>query len=128
LFRAYNTRIADMVAVDQTGQVRELVIKPLDTRLKYDWVFAVWTPAFTEFLHDYLAEPRTAAESPNPMLPMELTMGHVIQAAIDEGIRTQSLTFRRSTYLDIGTGEGLRRLVANGCPVCRHAHFQPKRK
>ena len=117
LFRAYDTTIADMVAVDKTGQVRELVIKPLDSKLKYDWVFAVWTRTFTEFLHEYLAESRTAGQSPNASLPAELTMGHVIQAAIGEGIRTQSLTFRRSTYLDIGTGEGLRRLVTNGCLI-----------
>ena len=112
LFRAHDIRIADMVAVDQAGQVRELVIKPLDTKLKYDWVFAVWTQTFTEFLHEYLAEPRTAGESPNAALPAELTMGHVIQAAIREGIRTQSVVFPRHAYLDIGTPEGLRKVAA----------------
>ena len=40
-------------------------------------------------------------------LPAELTVGQVIQAAISEGLVTQSVIFPRRTYLDIGTPDNL---------------------
>jgi glucose-1-phosphate thymidylyltransferase len=103
LYRVSDVRISDMVSVDRAGRVRELVIKPAGTKLKLGWVFAVWTPRFTEFMHEYLTVPRTAAELPDSGLPTELTVGHVIQAAVSAGVPTQSVTFPRRTYLDIGT-------------------------
>lgn len=107
LYRVSDTRIADMVAVDRGRRVRELVIKPAETKLKFGWVFAVWTPKFTEFMHEYLGVPRTTAERPGIGLPAELTVGEVIQAAISEGLVTQSVIFPRRTYLDIGTPDNL---------------------
>lgn len=112
LCRVSDIPISDMVAVDRAGRVRELVIKPAKTKLKFGWVFAVWTPKFTEFMHEYLTVPRTAAEQPNAKLPAELTVGDVIQAAVRDGLSTQSVTFPRRSYLDIGTPEGLNRMPA----------------
>lgn len=107
LCRVRQTSISDMVEVDRTGWVRGFVIKPKKTKLKLGWVFAVWTSGVTEFMHEYLQSPRTAGESSEADLPKELTVGHVIQAAIAAGLRTQSVTFPRRTYLDIGTPENL---------------------
>lgn len=103
LCRVRDKSISDMVAVHRTGAVRELVIKPKTTKLKLGWVFAVWTSKFTEFMHEYLQTPRTATEVPNAGLPAELTVGHVIQAAVSGGLLTQSVIFPGRTYLDIGT-------------------------
>jgi glucose-1-phosphate thymidylyltransferase len=128
LYRAHDNPISDMVDVDRTGRVRELVLSPKKTKLQLGWVFAVWTPTFTDFLHEYLTEPRTAREGSNASLPVELTMGHVIQAAIEKGIGTQSLTFRRSTYLDVGTGDGLQRLATRKSPLGRDTCSPAKRK
>jgi glucose-1-phosphate thymidylyltransferase len=112
LFRMRRIQTSDMVCTKRTGEVRELVIKPNQTKLKLGWMFAVWTPVFTEYLHDYLTTPRTAAQKPGTSLPQELTVGHVIQAAVRAGVRTQSVTFRgQHTYLDIGTPEGLRQMT-----------------
>jgi glucose-1-phosphate thymidylyltransferase len=99
--------ISDMVAVDRTGRVREVVIKPKTTKLKLGWVFAVWTSKFTEFMHEYLQTPRTSTEVPDAGLPAELTVGDVIQAAVSGGLPTQSVVFPRRTYLDIGTPANL---------------------
>jgi glucose-1-phosphate thymidylyltransferase len=107
LCRVRDKSISDMVAVDRTGRVRELVIKPDETKLKLEWVFAVWTSKFTEFMHEYLLTPRTAAELPDAGLPAELTVGDVIQAAVSGGLPTQSVIFSRRTYLDIGTPDNL---------------------
>lgn len=118
LYRVNDTSISDMIAIDHKGRVQEIVLKPNTTKLKLGWVFAVWTPTFTEFHHDYLKIPRTNAQLPGARLPSELTVGHVIQAAITEGITTQSVIFQRDSYLDIGTPEGLRQMFSNQwyCP------------
>ena len=93
LYRVHDTRLSDMIAIDRGGRVREIVLRPCATKLKLGWMFAVWTPTFTEFMHNYLTVPRTAAQLPGTALPAELTVGHVIQAAIREGIVTQSIIF-----------------------------------
>jgi glucose-1-phosphate thymidylyltransferase len=107
LYRINDARPSDMIATDRGGRVREIVLKPYRKKLKQVWMFAVWTPTFTEFLHNYLKAPRTSAQLPGATLPAELTVGHVIEAAIREGVATQSIFFRRQKYLDIGTPEGL---------------------
>jgi glucose-1-phosphate thymidylyltransferase len=112
LYRIHQARFSDMVAIDRDGRVREVIPKPCEKKLKLGWMFAVWTAAFTEFLHDYLSVPRTSAQLPGTQLPEELTVGHVIQAGVREGIRTQSIFFRRQRYLDIGSAEGLRQMSA----------------
>lgn len=112
LHSIYNPRDWDMVEGDKTGRVRALVRKPDKTKLKWGIILAVWTPRFTNFLHEYLSVPRTAAQEPGKGFPAELTIGDVIQAAIREGVPTQSVSFPHHTYLDIGTPEGLRRVAA----------------
>jgi glucose-1-phosphate thymidylyltransferase len=111
LYRAHDPPVSDMIATDRTGRVLDLLIKPAETTLQLGWIFAVWTPVFTEFLHHYLTEPRTAAERPGSGLPNELSVGHVLQAAIRAGLRTDSVLFDRHDYLDIGTPEALRLTV-----------------
>ena len=108
LNRVRDTSISDMVAVDRTGRVRELVIRPNETRLTLGWIFAVWKPRFTEFMHKYLSVPRTAVQQPGSGLPPELTVGHLIRVAVSEGFPIQSVIFRKQSYLDIGSPEGLR--------------------
>jgi glucose-1-phosphate thymidylyltransferase len=120
LYRAHDIRVWDVVAVDRTGRVRELLLKPDETKSKLGWVFAVWTSRFTEFMHEYLAVPRTAAERPGTGLPAELTVGEVLQAAVREGLPTQSVVFPRHDYLDIGTPEGLRTIAAGSGLKCLH--------
>ena len=117
LYRVNDTRQSDMIAIDREGRVREIVLKPCATKLKLGWMFAAWMPTFTEFMHNYLMVPRTAAQLPGKALPEELTVGHVIQAAIRAGITTQSIIFHRQKYLDIGTPEGLQQ-VSTGKWFC----------
>lgn len=111
LFPVRDTRFADMIRVDRAGKVSDLLIKPDNTKLKFGWAFAVWTSSFSDYLHEYLALPRTSAQEPAAPLPAELSVGHVIQAAIHDKIPTQSVTFPRGRYLDIGTPEGLNRAM-----------------
>jgi glucose-1-phosphate thymidylyltransferase len=96
----------DMVDFDESGRVREIVIKPRHTGLQYSWGIAAWTPAFTEFLHRYLPLPMTS-----PVALAELSVGHIIQAAIRSGLRVEGLPVSDEPYLDIGTPEGLAKAI-----------------
>jgi glucose-1-phosphate thymidylyltransferase len=82
--------------------VRAIVIRPPETQLQYSWAIAVWTPVFTQFLHDYLANDKSlAATQP------ELSVGHVIEAAVSAGLGVEGLPVSGEPYLDIGSSEGL---------------------
>jgi glucose-1-phosphate thymidylyltransferase len=113
LYPIRDRRTKDAVEIDRKGRVRKMIIDPLETDRKLTWVFGVWTTAFTEFLHEYLAIPRTTLQGPNATLPVELTVEHAIQAAICGKLKVQSVVFPGRSYLDIGTTEGLRRVL--GC-------------
>jgi glucose-1-phosphate thymidylyltransferase len=92
----------DMVEIDERNWVRDLVIKPRQTQLRYSWDVAVWSPTFTEFLHQHLAALVFSAAS-RP----ELSVGEVIQAAIKANLKIKGVPVSEEPYLDIGTAAGL---------------------
>jgi glucose-1-phosphate thymidylyltransferase len=112
LYPAHDIRVWDIVVADRSGRVQELLIKPNSARSKLAWVFALWTGKFTEFLHEYLSRSQASKRDADEHFGSEVTVGEVIQAAVREGISTQSVIFRRHDYWDIGTPKGLKRLVA----------------
>ena len=116
LYPAHKTWLWHRVTTDRSGRVKCISFNPDETTAKVGWLFAVWTSAFTDFLHEYLKSPRTSAEQSGNGLPEELTVGAAFQAAIAEGLPTQSVTFPRRTYLDIGTPEDLQRVAAELSP------------
>jgi len=107
LFRTDQPHKMDMVDLDDASRVRDIVIKPRQTSLLYTWIIAVWTPIFTHFLHEYLVKTqveiikhktwRKAAK------PGELFVGDIIRAAIQSGLRIETVLFTEGNYLDIGT-------------------------
>jgi len=102
LFPADRPEKMDMVDVDSDNRVRQIVIKPRQTHLHYTWCVAVWTPVFTQFLHEYMA----ARKEPAAAQP-ELFVGDVFQAAIHAGMRVEGVPVSDSPFLDIGTPEDL---------------------
>jgi glucose-1-phosphate thymidylyltransferase len=112
LFKANDVRVSDMIQCDRAGRVKRLVIKPRSTALRMGWVFAVWKPEFTEFMHKFLKVPRTSTEKTGSALPVELSVGHVIQEGIRAGLRMESVTFRGAKYLDIGTPDALVKVIS----------------
>lgn len=116
LFPADNPQKVDMVGLDEAGRVREIVIKPGQTDLKYTWIIAVWTPKFTHFMHKYLAEALeidTQESNAIKSSKFELHVGHVIQAAIAQEINVETVVFPTGSYLDIGTPDDLIKTVCN---------------
>lgn len=109
-------RVWDMVDCDKAGLVRDIVMKPASTLLTHGWCCAVWTPAFTEFLHSFLRADETrrnldrlASKANDP--GGDLAVGVVLLAALRAGLSIQSLTFPGERYLDIGTPENLLKAV-----------------
>jgi glucose-1-phosphate thymidylyltransferase len=98
----------DMIDIDDEGNVREIVIKPQQTNLRYSWGIAVWNPAFTNFMHKYLPNKIDSLEK-----QQEISMGDVIQAAIYEGMRIKGLQVSDRPLLDIGTSDDLLRAMKN---------------
>jgi len=117
LFPATNPQKMDMVDLDERGRIRQIVIKPQETHLVYTWIIAVWTPAFTHFMHAYLADAQAAAEdgAGRPAKsPPELYVGDVIRAAIEAGLQAETVVFPKGRYIDIGTPDDLVKAVYDG--------------
>ena len=100
LFPTTQPTSSDMVAFDPEGRVRRLLIKQASgAALFYTWSLAVWRPAFTEFLHDWVAtrEPATS----------EVFLGHAVQAAQRAGLAVYASVVSPQPSLDAGTPETL---------------------
>jgi glucose-1-phosphate thymidylyltransferase len=113
LFPTDQPHTADMVATDAAGRVRRIMVKPPQSDLAYSWMLCVWAPAFTEFLHAYLAEVEDRRADPDPARrpAREVFIGDVIQAAIDAGMHVDSVAFPDGSALDVGTPANLVRAV-----------------
>jgi glucose-1-phosphate thymidylyltransferase len=106
LFPAHDSKTMDMVDVDARGRVRDILLKPRRTRLKYGWLCAVWTPRFTAFLHQFMQSPRLKAGllgnrriDPQGDIPV----GAVLRAAVRANLKIEGEIFPRGRYTDIGT-------------------------
>lgn len=106
LFPAHNPSKMDMVQLDDSENICGLDIKPPKSHLKYTWIIAVWTPAFTRYLHQYVKGRKQASDARAADSPEEY-VGEVIQAAIQEGLRVDKVIFDEGDYLDFGTPEDL---------------------
>ncbi|MCB1755226.1 MAG: hypothetical protein KDJ38_06875 [Gammaproteobacteria bacterium] len=105
LFRTDKPEKADMVEYAADGAVSRLHIKQNRSSLTHTWVTALWRPAFSAFMHDYLkAEQKKFQRDENRPEPF---VGTVINAAIDCGLRVDSLVIDQGRILDIGTPEDL---------------------
>lgn len=98
LFPAHEPCAVDMVDVDRRGRVRAVVIKPARTKLQYTWIVAVWTPAFSLFMHRHLQHAASRMEAG----PAEITIGNVLQAAILRGMAVAAVAFPDPAWIDIG--------------------------
>jgi len=105
----------DMVDLDEQGRIKQFVIKPPQTHLRYTWVVAVWTPVFTNFMHEYLVNQKDIEKQNNAKRnapkQKELYLGDVFQAAVYNEMNIDTVLFREGSCLDIGTPEDMIRAV-----------------
>jgi len=92
----------DTVDFDDKGEVRDLIVCPSESALRYSWCIALWRPAFTEFLHDFVKN-KKGLSSQGP----ELSVGYTIKAGINAGLHVEALVLNETPYVDIGTPEQL---------------------
>ena len=120
LFPTDDHRHMDMVQTEGAGRVIAIHLKPFQTDLRFAWVCAVWSPRFTTFLHDYLQSISVAYDTETNEIDkartsepsaQELSVGHVLQAALEQGLHMQSVIFSNGSYVDIGTPQGLGRAL-----------------
>lgn len=112
-FPARNPRTTDMVDLDPGGRVLGLEIRPFETRLAYNWLIAVWGPAFTRHLRAFVGTEAAAGAAG------ETPIGAVVQAAIEEGLRVEGVPFPEGSYRDVGTPSEL------AAAIREHAHLEP---
>lgn len=100
-----DSRKGGMIDFDAAGRVHHLVEKPPESELRHSWCSAVWTPAFTEFMHQFLAdvEEKRQIAPDDPVFQREIPLGDVIQAAIHSGLHVEAEVFPHGQFLDIGT-------------------------
>jgi glucose-1-phosphate thymidylyltransferase len=110
LFPAHDARAMDMVDIDKNNRVHAIQLKPGTTRLKYAWLTAVWSPAFSEFLHDFLRTTgiREKILGNRRIDPQgDIPVGAVLRAAIRAKLKVEGVVFQTGHYIDIGTPKAL---------------------
>ena len=107
LYPTDRPQITDMVECADDGWVRSFVVKPQHTTLRDTWIIAVWTPVFTQFMHEYLAfcQMRDAAHS------VELSVGDIIRVALKKGMKAFAVPFPAHHFVDVGTPSDLARTI-----------------
>lgn len=111
LFHPSQPHKTDMVEIDEDGRIREIHIKPDNLHLEYAWEIAVWTPVFTEYMHEYLISHlevfKQKERFANDQNTYELHVADVIRSALKDSMRIDSVLFKEGSSIDIGTPEDL---------------------
>lgn len=124
LFPAHVSKAMDMVDIDAALRVRAIHLKPRTTRLRYAWLCAVWTPVFTEFLHQFVRRAKQGEKAGvvgNRRIDAQgdIPFGVVLKEAVKAKLKVEGVTFPRGRYIDIGTPQALsklRRFVSHSRP------------
>lgn len=107
VFEADNPAKWDVVELLPSGSIECVHPKPHKSSSTHAWAFACWSPAFTAFMHNYLQQIQQSISTNEK----ELSIGAVIQAAINNGLKVQGVQFSKDTCLDVGTPEDLRKAI-----------------
>ncbi|MDR4498052.1 MAG: hypothetical protein MRK02_09070 [Candidatus Scalindua sp.] len=101
----------DMIDLCNDGRIRQVFMKPALSDLQFTWAIAVWSPAFTRFMHKYLSSIQKTREKDNSVYntskQRELCVGDVIQSAIQNDMKVYSVIFEDGNCIDIGTPEDM---------------------
>ncbi len=73
---------------------------------RWGWAIAVWTPAFSSFMHSFLSG-ELKANRFQATDGKEFVMNHVFQAAIDSNLMVDHVTFDNGFVRDVGTTQEL---------------------
>lgn len=102
LFPVGQRQKADRVFSERDGHIREVLTASTKLELMHTWGIAVWTPSFSQFMHELINKVRGKASSRS-----EWSMSEVINEGIQSGLKVQGTHVSPRPFLDIGTPEGL---------------------
>ena len=88
-----------MMALDEQGNVSDLVDKPKETSLRYMWGIACWSYRFTNLMHEQLAARGRGGK--------EIVLSDIFEAALQSRLKVRAVPFPQGSYLDIGTPDDL---------------------
>jgi glucose-1-phosphate thymidylyltransferase len=111
LFPTERCRTTDMVECAPGGRVQRIEVRPETTALRFNWLIAVWGPAFTRHLVD-------AVRSALPEQDGELQIGAVVRSAVEGGLHVEGVEFPDGRFRDVGTPADLAAAIreAMGAP------------
>jgi glucose-1-phosphate thymidylyltransferase len=96
LFPTPRCQTTDMVECAPDGRVRRIEVRPETTALRFNWLIAVWGPAFTRYLVD-------AVQSAPQEEGRELQIGAVVRSAVEGGLHVEGVEFPGGRFRDVGT-------------------------
>jgi glucose-1-phosphate thymidylyltransferase len=99
LFPTGRCQTTDMVECAPDGRVRRIEVRPETTALRFNWLIAVWSPAFTRHLVDAV---RSAPDQGG-----ELQIGAVVRSAVEGGLHVEGVEFADGRFRDVGTPDDL---------------------
>jgi glucose-1-phosphate thymidylyltransferase len=103
VFPIRNDQRWDICSFGSDGRMNVVAVPdPPPSLQRLGWSIAVWTPAFSDFMHEFLNH---AIRNGQFIAPdgKEYVMNHVFQAAIDQKLRVEHLIFDKGVVRDIGT-------------------------
>ena len=100
---------SDMVQFETGGRIKNIFVKPETSDLEYSWIFAIWKPDFTRFMHDYLKH--DLAKRQKNLIHSEIHLGHVVQAAIEKDFAVVGHHFGDYGFIDVGNPENYTRAL-----------------
>ncbi len=100
LFPTNNPKKFGMVDFQANGTVKTTIDKPQNSILTHMWGCCLWNYNFAEFMHEFL-------KKHEPQNNKEVVFGDIINLAITQGLKVQSLPINDGRYIDIGTIEDL---------------------
>jgi glucose-1-phosphate thymidylyltransferase len=96
----------DLASFDGEGKLANVTLRDLTEGQRLGWGIALWTPEFSSFMHDFLAQSVRDNNLVNAD-GREYTLSHVFQAALEKGLAFDSVIFSSGAPRDIGTPEDL---------------------
>ena len=102
----------DVVEMNDDGEITKIIPKPKTDVNKQAWIWAAWSPRFTEFLHHVIEEKVESIKSNESIQKevKELHVGDVMQQFINAGGKVKGIKFQETRFLDIGTTSGWKKI------------------
>jgi glucose-1-phosphate thymidylyltransferase len=91
------------VRFDADNRVLEVQDKPRITDLQNTWAMAIWSPRFSELLH------QSVRSSPEPQ-----ALGELFHRAVQLGMDVRCVWFPEGSFVDIGTVRGISKMLELG--------------